>query len=99
MPPELLNASAIESGYGRVQVLWGAAISTHEGESVVLLGPNGAGKTTLIGIVCGLVRPTSGAVLVDGADILLNQDIEGHGNWEFLPAAAGAPETAAGPPI
>lgn len=38
------------------------------GEIFALLGPNGAGKTTLIGAIAGLVRPTSGAITVDGSD-------------------------------
>ena len=40
------------------------------GEIFALLGPNGAGKTTLISIICGIVRPSSGSVTVDGNDIL-----------------------------
>ena len=40
------------------------------GEILALLGPNGAGKTTLIGIICGIVTPTTGTVLVDGHDIV-----------------------------
>lgn len=48
--------------------------STHleiqRGEIFALLGPNGAGKTTLISIVCGIVNPDGGQVLVDGFDIL-----------------------------
>ncbi len=40
-----------------------------EGEILALLGPNGAGKTTLISIICGLVTPTTGKVLVGGHDI------------------------------
>ncbi len=40
------------------------------GEIFALLGPNGAGKTTLISIICGIVTPSSGRVLVDGHDTL-----------------------------
>ena len=39
-------------------------------EIFALLGPNGAGKTTLIGIVCGILNPSQGAVTVDGHDII-----------------------------
>lgn len=41
-----------------------------KGEIFALLGPNGAGKTTLISIICGIVNPGAGKVLVDGHDII-----------------------------
>ena len=41
-----------------------------KGEIIALLGPNGAGKTTLISIICGIVTPSSGTVMVDGFDII-----------------------------
>ena len=41
-----------------------------KGEIFALLGQNGAGKTTLISIICGIVTPSSGEVLVDGQDIV-----------------------------
>jgi ABC-2 type transport system ATP-binding protein len=41
-------------------------LDIRRGEIFALLGPNGAGKTTLINIVCGIVTPTGGEVLVDG---------------------------------
>ena len=44
-------------------------LEIRRGEILALLGPNGAGKTTLINIVCGIVTPTSGRVVVDGHDI------------------------------
>lgn len=40
------------------------------GEIFALLGPNGAGKTTLIGIICGILQPSEGKVVVDGHDII-----------------------------
>jgi ABC-2 type transport system ATP-binding protein len=40
------------------------------GEIIALLGPNGAGKTTLISIVCGIVNPSGGRVLIGGHDIV-----------------------------
>ncbi len=45
-------------------------LEIRHGEIFALLGPNGAGKTTLISIICGIVQPSSGKVLVDGHDIL-----------------------------
>ena len=41
-----------------------------KGEIFAMLGPNGAGKTTLISIICGIVNPTSGKVIVDDYDII-----------------------------
>ncbi len=46
------------------------SLEVSRGEIFALLGPNGAGKTTLIGIVCGLVTPSSGTVLADGHDVV-----------------------------
>jgi ABC-2 type transport system ATP-binding protein len=46
------------------------SLDIRKGEIFALLGPNGAGKTTLISIVCGIVRASSGRVLVDGHDVL-----------------------------
>ncbi|HVB89900.1 MAG TPA: ABC transporter ATP-binding protein, partial [Beijerinckiaceae bacterium] len=45
-------------------------LEIRRGEIFALLGPNGAGKTTLINIVCGIVNPSAGVVLVDGHDII-----------------------------
>ncbi len=45
-------------------------LNVKEGEILAMLGPNGAGKTTLISIICGIVTPSSGAVTVDGFDII-----------------------------
>ena len=45
-------------------------LNIHENEILALLGPNGAGKTTLISIICGIVNPSDGQVLVNGYDIV-----------------------------
>jgi ABC-2 type transport system ATP-binding protein len=52
------------------EALKSTSLEIRRGEIFGMLGPNGAGKTTLINIVCGIVRPTSGVVTVDGHDIL-----------------------------
>jgi ABC-2 type transport system ATP-binding protein len=45
-------------------------LNIKKGEIFAMLGPNGAGKTTLISIICGIVKPSSGTVTVDGFDII-----------------------------
>src|SRR3974390_969571 len=51
------------------QALKDISLEIRHGEIFALLGPNGAGKTTLINIICGIVRPSGGTVMVDGRDI------------------------------
>ena len=45
-------------------------LNIKQGEIFAMLGPNGAGKTTLINIICGIVKPTSGEITVEGFDII-----------------------------
>ena len=52
------------------RALDGINLDIRRGEIFALLGPNGAGKTTMINIVCGIVTPSGGQVLVDGKDHL-----------------------------
>jgi ABC-2 type transport system ATP-binding protein len=52
-----------------VEALKPVDLDIEKGEIFALLGPNGAGKTTMISIVCGIVTPSSGSVIVDGFDI------------------------------
>lgn len=56
-----------QSGF---QALQNIELEIRRGEIFALLGPNGAGKTTLISIICGIVNPGEGTVLVDGLDIV-----------------------------
>ena len=46
------------------------SLKVKQGEILAMLGPNGAGKTTLISIICGIVKPSSGIVNIDGFDII-----------------------------
>src|SRR3954447_15841625 len=67
MSDSVLSIRALRKEYGTgVQALKSVDLDIERGEIFALLGPNGAGKTTLINIVCGIVTPTSGEVLVDG---------------------------------
>ena len=67
----LLSISNLTKTYASgLQALKRIDLQIRKGEIFALLGPNGAGKTTLISIVCGIVRASSGSVLVDGRDIV-----------------------------
>src|SRR5271155_1051118 len=66
-----ISISHLEKTYASgFQALKDINIEIRHGEIFALLGPNGAGKTTLISIICGIVRPSGGIVMVDGHDII-----------------------------
>ena len=65
----ILEVNDITSGYGDVQILWGAALKLEPGLMTCLVGANGVGKTTLLRTVMGQLRPWSGNVRFEGHDI------------------------------
>ena len=66
----MLEVRALETAYGRSQVLFGIDFRIEKGEVVTLLGRNGMGKTTTVRSIMGIVRPKSGAISFLGNDVL-----------------------------
>ena len=70
MSAPALKITGLKKTYATgMQALKGVDLEVPEGDFFALLGPNGAGKTTLIGITCGLVNKSEGAVEVFGHDV------------------------------
>jgi branched-chain amino acid transport system ATP-binding protein len=65
----MLEVETLSAGYGHVSVLHKISLRVEQGQSVCLIGANGAGKTTLLRCLAGLLRPSSGRILVEGNDI------------------------------
>jgi len=65
----VLKAEGLESGYGPMQVLWGADLEVRDGSITALLGANGAGKTTLLRTILGTVKQWKGRITYKGEDI------------------------------
>src|SRR5260221_7484129 len=66
----MLEMKSVDAGYGTFQALFGVSLEVRAGEAVAVIGPNGAGKTTLMRVISGLIRPTRGAISLEGADLL-----------------------------
>ncbi|MDW6026307.1 ATP-binding cassette domain-containing protein [Mesorhizobium sp. BAC0120] len=69
MGETLIELRNITKSYGSVYALGGVNFSVERGEVVGLIGDNGAGKSTLIKILAGVVKPTSGEILVRGEPV------------------------------
>ena len=65
----ILEAKDISSGYGEVQILWGASLSLEEGRLTSLVGVNGVGKTTLLRTIVGLNPPWEGSIWFEGQNV------------------------------
>jgi heme exporter protein A len=68
MPP-LLQATGLRRAFGPRVVLRGLDLTLAAGETLAVVGPNGAGKSTLLRILAGLIKPSAGEVLLDGAKL------------------------------
>jgi len=66
----VLELRSVCAGYGGFQALFDVSLEVRQGEAVGVIGPNGAGKTTLMRVISGLIRPTAGAIAMEGADLL-----------------------------
>jgi len=68
-PADLLRLEGIGVRLGGRSVLGDVSFSLGKGEFTGIIGPNGAGKTTLLRVILGLIEPSGGRVLVDGAPL------------------------------
>src|SRR5512136_1015292 len=64
MSPVVLQMEGLTKRYGAVAAVKNLSLAVNEGEVFGFLGPNGAGKTTSINMLCGLLKPDAGHVLI-----------------------------------
>ncbi len=65
----VLEAIDLAGGYGSKSVIDGIHLSVQRGEWLSCVGPNGSGKSTLLRLLCRLLKPQSGQVLLNGVDL------------------------------
>ncbi len=70
-----ISARNLTKSFGTHEVLRDVSLDIRAGEILVLLGPNGAGKSTMLNIIGGTLRPSSGALAVDGEPVDFEQHI------------------------
>ncbi len=69
----LVEVKNIKKNYGKNEAVKGISFNIKEDEILGLLGPNGSGKTTTIGMLLGLLKPTSGEILINGQKLEENR--------------------------
>ncbi len=70
-----LELSEVSAGYGAEEVIHKISLKIAEPSIYVVLGPNGAGKTTLFRTICGILKPFSGQVRFNGADLSTSKEM------------------------
>jgi branched-chain amino acid transport system ATP-binding protein len=71
-----LEVQGLNRAFGALPVTRDVNLSLERGARRALIGPNGAGKTTLVNLITGALKPSSGRVLLDGADITATSQAE-----------------------
>ena len=65
----MLELTEVHVRYGNIRALQGVSLRVDTGELIALIGGNGAGKTTTLRAISGLLRPSQGAITLDGTDL------------------------------
>ncbi|PHQ85684.1 MAG: sugar ABC transporter ATP-binding protein [Thalassobium sp.] len=65
----VLSARNVAKSYGNIHALKGVNFDIHKGQVTTLFGENGAGKSTLMKVLSGIIQPTSGEIILDGAPV------------------------------
>lgn len=66
---EFFSVENLYVSYGQAEALHGVSIQASRGQIVTIIGANGAGKTTLVNSISGILKPTSGSIMLDNTDI------------------------------
>jgi branched-chain amino acid transport system ATP-binding protein len=69
MSEDLLVLANVESSYGPIRAIRGVSLKVRKGEIATVLGSNGAGKSTILKTISGVLDPSRGSVMFNGADI------------------------------
>jgi len=69
MSEAMIRTESLTKCYANVQAVTELNLDVKEGTLFGFIGPNGAGKTTTIRVLCGLLKPTSGAAFINGLDV------------------------------
>ncbi|MCL4823059.1 MAG: ATP-binding cassette domain-containing protein, partial [Anaerolineales bacterium] len=65
----MLEVDDIHTYYGNIHALKGVSLTVEQGEIVTLIGSNGAGKTTTLRSICGIQKPRSGSIRLNGRNL------------------------------
>lgn len=72
----MIDIRHVYQTFGTRKILKDVSLTIRDGETMVILGASGSGKSTLLKLIIGLLKPTSGEVLVDGKDMALLSEEE-----------------------
>jgi len=80
----LIQANNLHRFYGETRAVDNVSIELHQGEILALLGPNGAGKSSCLQMLCGVLAPSEGEIVINGVDLLDNPN-KAKKNIGYLP--------------
>lgn len=66
----MLELRGVQVAYGRVEVVHGVDLNLARGEVLGMIGPNGAGKSSILRTICGLIRPSTGRLELEGRNLI-----------------------------